>query len=53
MDALGGFDVALTAERVGNGPRISFPAVIVSQRFREVLTELKIPGVGYTPVAIQ
>lgn len=53
MDALGGFDVALTAERVGNGPRISFPAVIVSQRFRKVLSELKIPGVSYTPVAIK
>ena len=53
MDSLGSFDVAITAERIGNGPRISFPVVIVSQRFRKVLSELKIPGVSYTPVTIQ
>lgn len=53
MESLGSFDVAITAERIGNGPRISFPAVIVSQRFRQVLSKLKIPGVGYTPVAIR
>tara|TARA_R110002096_G_scaffold168538_14_gene339418 strand:+ start:3582 stop:4568 length:987 start_codon:yes stop_codon:yes gene_type:complete len=52
LDSLGAFDVALSAERTGNGPRISFPSVIVSQRFRGVLEELKILGVGYTPVAI-
>jgi len=50
LDELGYFDVAITAERTGNGPRISFPIVIVSQRFRRALSELKIPGVGYIPV---
>lgn len=51
LDALGDFDVAKTAEREGNGPKISFPNLIVSQRFREILAELKIPGVGFIPVA--
>lgn len=51
LDCLGAFDVAVTAERAGNGPKISFPSVIVSQRFREVLSELKVVGVGYIPVA--
>ena len=52
LSSVGAFDVAVTAERVGGGPKISFPSVIVSQRFREILAELKIPGVGYIPVAI-
>ena len=50
LDAVGAFDVAITAERVGNGPKTAFPEVIVSQRFRKTLEELKIPGVGYLPI---
>jgi hypothetical protein len=52
LSSVGAFDVALTAERVGGGPKISFPSIIVSHRFREILAELKIPGVGYMPVAV-
>lgn len=52
LDSVGAFDIAKTAERIGNGPRISFPSMIVSQRFRAILAELKIPGIGYIPVAI-
>jgi hypothetical protein len=52
VEALGEFDVGITAERTGNGPKIAFPSVIVSQRFRRVLDELKVPGLQYTPVVL-
>jgi hypothetical protein len=47
------FDIAMTAEKEGNGPYISFRYTIVSQRFRSVLTDLKVKGVGYVPVVLQ
>lgn len=53
IDSMGSFDVAVSAEKVGNGPKIAFPWVIVSRRFREILAELKVKGVGFIPVAIE
>ncbi len=53
IDSLGSFDVAITAEKVGNGPKIAFQRLIVSQRFRGMLADLKIKGVGYVPVVLE
>lgn len=46
------FDVAMTAEKVGNGPYIAFRYTIVSQRFRQMMNDLKVKGVGYHPVVL-
>lgn len=50
VEALGGFDIAVCQEHVGNGNNDRFPPLVVSQRFRQVLKELKVPGVAYAPV---
>lgn len=47
------FDIAVTAEKTGNGPGIAFRRIIVSQRFRKIMTNLKVKGCPtYTPVKI-
>ena len=52
MEKLGAFDIAMTAERTGNAKAICSRCLVVSQRFREVLDELKVPAVRYTPVRL-
>ncbi len=47
------FDIAMTAEKTGNGPFISFRHTIVSQRFRQMMNDLKVKGVGYHPVVLK
>jgi len=46
---LGDFDIAVCQEYLGAG-YVRFPMIVVSQRFRQVLKELKVPGVAYAPV---
>jgi hypothetical protein len=46
------FDIAFTYERTGNGWHRSFRNIIVSQRFRSVLTELDQKGILYAPVRL-
>lgn len=46
---LGDFDIAVCQEYLGAG-YMRFPTLVVSQRFRQVLRELKVPGVAYAPV---
>jgi len=50
VEALGKFDVAVTVERTGSHGNHAFRQVVVSQRFREVITKLKVSGVNYVPV---
>jgi hypothetical protein len=50
VEALGEFDIAVCREHVGMGNNDRFPPLVVSQRFRKVLKELKVPGVAYAPV---
>ena len=52
LEALGSFDIAMTLERVSTSRVRSFRWCIVSQRFREVLTNLKVKGVDYMPVEL-
>lgn len=47
------FDVALTAEHTGNCRDRVFRTTIVSQRFRQTLTGLKVKGVEYVPVNVK
>jgi hypothetical protein len=49
---MGAFDIAFTYERTGNGWHLSFRNLIVSQRFRAVLTELGQKGILYAPVRL-
>ena len=51
VEKLGGFDIAMTAERIGGYPHV-FRLHVVSQRFREVLKQLKVPAVHYAPVRL-
>ncbi len=50
VEALGEFDIAVGQEQVGMGNNDCYHPVIVSQRFRKIMTELKVPGVAYAPV---
>ena len=50
VEALGEFDIAVCQEHVGMGNNDRFPPIVVSQRFRQVLKELKVSGVAYAPV---
>lgn len=50
VEALGAFDIAVCREHVGMGNNDRFPPLVVSQQFRKVLKELKVPGVAYAPV---
>jgi hypothetical protein len=43
-------DIALSYERTGVTKARAFRWCLVSQRFREVMGELKVPGVRYAPV---
>ena len=52
MEALGPFDIAMTNERVGQTEQGAYRQCIVSQRFREVMTRLKVRGVRYVPVEL-
>ena len=52
VEKLGAFDIAMTAERTGINKPCSSRYLVVSQRFREVLRELKVPAVYYTPVRL-
>ena len=51
VEKLGAFDIAMTAERIGGYPHV-YRLHVVSQRFREVLNELKVPAVHYAPVRL-
>ena len=51
VEKLGSFDIAMTAERIGGFPHV-FRQHVVSQRFREVLKQLKVPAVHYAPVRL-
>ena len=51
VEKLGTFDIAMTAERIGGYPEV-FRLHVVSQRFREVLKQLKVPAVHYAPVRL-
>jgi len=50
--ALGDFDVAITRERVGNTRRVAVRALIISQRFRQMLKREKLPGMEHIPVRL-
>lgn len=50
VDALGEFDIAVCQEYVGMGNNDRFSPIVVSQRFRQILKELKVTGVAYAPV---
>ena len=50
VEALGEFDIAVCRELVGNGKGDSYHPIVVSQRFRKIMTDLKVPGVAYAPV---
>lgn len=50
VEALGDFDIAVCQEIVGNGGQDLWQPLVVSQRFRQIMTELKVPGVAYAPV---
>ena len=47
------FDVALTAEHTGNCRDRVFRTTIVTQRFRQNLSDLKVKGVEYVPVSVK
>ena len=47
---LGIFDIAMTAERIYGSKSSSSRFLVVSQRFREVLNQLKVSAVHYAPV---
>jgi hypothetical protein len=47
------FDIAMTAERIGQHNAGAYRRCIVSQNFRMTLDNLKVPGVRYTPVRIE
>ena len=49
---LGGFDIAVTAERTGGYKKTSFRRLIVSQNFRRALEGYGVKGVQYTPVRL-
>ena len=51
VEKLGTFDIAMTAERIGGYPEV-FRLHVVSQRFREVLKQLKVTAVHYAPVRL-
>lgn len=46
------FDIAMTLERVGQTEQGAYRQCIVTQRFREVMTKLKVKGVDYAPVVL-
>ena len=50
VEEMGEFDIAMTQERTGPSLYSSFRDLIVSQRFRQELEGLKIPGVRYVPI---
>jgi hypothetical protein len=51
IESMGDFDVALTAEIIA----YEYPMreIVVSQKFRKVMLDLKIPGLDYVPVRLQ
>ncbi|MEM9479583.1 MAG: hypothetical protein AAGA58_08025 [Verrucomicrobiota bacterium] len=53
IEAIKPFDIAMTAEKLGNGPFISFRHTIVSQRFRKMMNDMRVKGVGYHPVVLK
>ncbi len=53
VDALRPFDIALTLEKMGGLPTHHRHNLIVSQRFRRHLANLKIRGFGYIPVVLE
>jgi len=50
---LGAFDAAVTQERIGSWDTSAYRNVIVSQRFRQVFEQLKIPGAEFLPVCLE
>lgn len=52
VDSVGAFDIAMTNERVGQTNQGAYRQCIVSQKFREVMTKLKVKGVDYVPVEL-
>lgn len=52
VQAVGPFDIAMTYERVGITVQGAFRQCLVTQRFREVMTQLKVKGVDYVPVEL-
>lgn len=50
--AVSSFDIAMTFEKVGHTEEGAYRQCIVSQRFREVMTKLKVKGVDYVPVEL-
>ena len=55
LDYLGDFDIAMTREHFHMiaPPFVGVPWLIVSQRLRLWLEEKKLPGIAFTPIAIE
>lgn len=52
VEAMGEFDVATTREKIGEHRGFYRSEIIVTQRFRKVLNEMKINAVDYIPVRL-
>ena len=52
VDEVGPFDIAMTYERVGITVQGAYRQCIVTQRFRAMMTRLKVKGVDYVPVEL-
>lgn len=52
LASVGDFDIAMTRERIEGGVHSAYRQCIVTQRFRQVLKELKVSGVEYVPVEV-
>jgi hypothetical protein len=50
LDSFRGLDIAVSYERTGVSKARAFRWCLISQRFRQVMRELQIPGVRYAPV---
>lgn len=53
IESIGEFDIAITRERTGVSDKRAVRWCIVSQKFRRVLTTLKVVEAQYAPVRIQ
>lgn len=52
IEKMKSFDVTKTVEITGNHSGGAYPWIVVSQRFRELMKELKISGIKYVPIRL-
>jgi len=53
FEALAPFDVAMTYEFIGNHKQGAYRGMIVSQKFRQLLKQLKVRGTYFSPIHIE